>query len=152
MSIHTCLSVCAPMSIFCLVYASNMHTLTPSGIHTHTGHAVLVKWVWTMYATAHDRDVLRRRLENVKTCTHSTHRWAVGGGRGGSHGQGSLACDNLGRWRVAATSRHVGSGNCDVGASAGTGSRLLRGWCWKEGDGVGVGPLILVPFLLEHSF
>ena len=49
---------------------------------------------------------------------------------------------DLGHWRVAATSRHLGSGGCAVGVSAGTGPRLLRGWGWGEG-GVGVGPLIL---------
>ena len=57
---------------------------------------------------------------------------------------------DLGPWRVAATSRHLGRGDCAVGASAGMGSHLLRGWGWGQGEGVGVGPLILTPFLLEH--
>jgi hypothetical protein len=58
----------------------------------------------------------------------------------------------MGRWRVTATSRPLGSGGCAVGASAGTDLRLPRAWGWGEGEGVGVGPLILAPFLLEHSF
>ena len=36
---------------------------------------------------------LRWRLEDAKACTRSAHRWAVGSSRGGSHGQGSPACD-----------------------------------------------------------
>ena len=83
MGIHVCLSVCVLMSILSLVYASNMHTLTPSGIQTYTGQAVLVEGVWRTYATADNRGVLRRRLEDVKTCTPPAHRWAVGSSRGG---------------------------------------------------------------------
>ena len=73
------------------------------------------------------------RLEDTRACTLSAHRWSVGGGRGGGHGQGSPACDcppargltwAAGAWLL----RDVGSGGCAVGASAGTGPRLLRGW------------------------
>jgi hypothetical protein len=44
-----------------------------------------------MCAKVDNRGVLRQRLEDVKIRTPPAHGWAVGVGRGGSHGQGSPA-------------------------------------------------------------
>jgi hypothetical protein len=90
-SVYVCVNQC-PYSPLCM-HRTYILSRRPAYQPTHTGHAGLVERVWRMYAKADNCGELRPRLEDVKTCTPSTHRWAVGGGRGCSHGQGSPACD-----------------------------------------------------------
>ena len=101
---------------------------------------------------------LRWRLEDVKACTLSAHHWTVGGGGGGSHGQGSPACDCpparggtwvAGTWLLRAINQAAAAallapwrGRAFISSGVGGG----------EAGRVGVEPLIHEPFLLEHSF
>jgi hypothetical protein len=57
-----------------------------------SGRAVLVERARRTCTEVDDYGGRSWRLEDAKTCTPSAHRWAVGGGRGGSHGQPGATC------------------------------------------------------------